>query len=520
MPPQTMGAPSSSEATDGQAPLVQILGVTKAFGGVQALRGVDLTVREGSIHALVGENGAGKSTLGRIISGVLQPDSGEMLVNGDTVKLRSPRDALEAGIATIEQEVALVPGLSVRENVLLGNEPRRLGFVKRRALRQRCDALLAQSGFSLKGSTLAGQLPLGAQQQVEIVRSLSRDARLVVMDEPTASLSEGETQALHRTIRGLAANGTSVLLVSHFLKEVLSLADTVTILRDGRLVRSGPAAAETEQSLILGMLGRSLESVFPAKNPVPDEAPPVLTARGVIAPGVRGISLNVAAGEILGLAGLGGSGRTELARALYGSVHLQGGEIRVRDQAVNKPSPRASLTRGLSMIPESRKDEGLLLGRSIMENITISILPQLASRGLIGPRAERRRTADVLQQLTIPHNRGSNKVANLSGGNQQKVLFARVLVGNPAVIIADEPTRGVDIGAKAAIYQLLSSLATRGIGILLISSEIEEIVGLAHRVMVLHQGRVAAELKGKDINEATILAAAFGNTTNTGDAAK
>jgi ABC-type sugar transport system ATPase subunit len=503
------GPPSRGDLVEDSPTVTRLIGVKKAFGGVQALRGVDLTVSKGSIHALVGENGAGKSTLGKIISGVIQPDEGDTLVNGDLVKLRSPRDALNVGIATIEQEVALVSRLSVRDNILLGNEPRRFGFVRRRELKRRCDALLADSGFGLDPSALAGKLSLGAQQQVEIVRALSRDAELVVMDEPTAALNEEETQTLHRAIRALAATGTSVLLVSHFLREVLSLADTVTVLRDGKVVRTGPAADETEDSLILAMLGRSLGSVFPSRQPPTSDAPAVLSARDLFAPGVRGVTIDVAPGEIVGLAGLGGSGRTELARALYGAAPIHNGEVRIGGDMVKTPGPRVSIDHGLRIIPESRKDEGLLLGRSITENITISTLPQISAHGLIRKGIERQRTAQIMAKLAIPGDRGSGKVSTLSGGNQQKVLFARLLMDKPVVIIADEPTRGVDIGAKAAIYQLLVSLAAEGIGILVISSEIEEIIGLAHRVVVLHQGRVSAELRGNAINEGSILAAAF-----------
>ena len=488
---------------------LQVVGVSKRFGSVQALQRVGFAIRPGTIHALVGENGAGKSTLGKIVAGVIQPDEGHVEVNGTPVWLRSPRDALEAGIATIEQEISLVPGLTVQENVFLGAEPRIAGVVHRRAMARRWEEARTKSGFNLQAGVRVQSLSLGAQQQVEILRALSRSADLIIMDEPTAALNEREATALHEAIRAVTARGAAVLIVTHFLKEVLALADVITVLREGQLVRTAPAAGETEASLIRAMLGRELSSVFPAKSPPPDANPVVLSGQGVVADGVDGVSVEVRAGEIVGLAGLDGSGRSELARAIYGDVPLHAGRVRVAGRDVGRPTPRRCLKHGVSMVPASRRDDGLFLTRSIAENTTVSSVADLARAGIVRRKTEARRIADVLRRLNVPTGRSRHPVSTLSGGNQQKVLFGRALLRDTVVLIADEPTRGVDIGAKAAIYQLLADLAERGVGILLISSEPEELIGLSHRILVLRRGQVSAELTGQAITEENVLTAAL-----------
>jgi rhamnose transport system ATP-binding protein len=494
---------------------VDIVGVSKSFGAVRAVDNVSFRIKPGTIHALIGENGAGKSTLGKIISGVLRPDGGHIAINGEALSMRSPRDALTAGIATIEQEISLVPALTVRDNVFLGAEPRVAGAVNRRELRRRWHTILDESGFRLAGGQLVSALSLGDRQQVEILRAVSRRADLIVMDEPTAALNEQQAHALHQTIRAVAARGASVLIVSHFIKEVLALADTVTILRDGQLVRTGPASAESEASLIRGMLGRDLSAVFPAKQLVPRSRQIVLHGRRIVAPGVNGVSIEVRAGEIVGLAGLDGSGRTELPRALYGDLVLKDGSVCIGDKSLARPTPRRSLAHGLSMIPASRRDDGLFLARPIAENASISSLGDFSRVGVVRRRPESERIADVLTRLDVPADRGRNPVSTLSGGNQQKVLFARTLLGKTVALIANEPTRGVDIGAKAAIYALLCSLAEEGVGVLLISSEPEELIGLCHRVLVMYQGQLSDELSGPSICEERILTAALTNVRNT-----
>jgi len=527
---------------------VELADISKSFGGVRALDEISLKIGQGSIHALVGENGAGKSTLGKILAGVITPDRGQLLIDGEPVTFHSPREAITRGIVLIAQELSIAPALSVAENVFLGTEPRRAGFVARRALRRRYDELAATAGFELSGDLPGRGLRTADQQKVEILRALCRDARLIVMDEPTAALSRPDTQRLHQVIRRLAAGGTTVVLVSHFLGEVAELADQVTILRDGRLVRTAPAAGETEETMLSSMLGRSVGTTFPAKRPVRSDAPVVLEARGLSAHGVRDVTLDVRAGEIVGLAGLVGSGRTELARALCRAQRVTAGTVTTAGEPLTarRPGgrrvlgsqwpargPHAALRAGLAMIPESRKEQGLLLGRPITENVSLASLARLSELGLVRRRTERRAVTSALGQVGVrvpglgpsrgvwarrhgrPGQQGRDPglaapVSTLSGGNQQKALFARILLRGPRVLIADEPTRGVDVGAKRALYELLTSLAADGLGVLLISSDAEEILGLAHRVLVMRAGRIAAEFRGQAMTEAAILGAAFG----------
>jgi simple sugar transport system ATP-binding protein/ribose transport system ATP-binding protein len=495
-----------------ERPYLELVDVARHFGGVQALRDVSLTVARGSVHALVGENGAGKSTLGRIVSGALAADAGTVLLDGREVSFRSPREALEHKVAAIAQEPSVVPHLTVAQNVFLGVEPREASFIRNRRLARAYAELAASAGFELPGAIPAGRLRTAEQQQVEILRALSRDAQLIVMDEPTAALGADETRHLHEIVRRLSAAGKTILLVSHFLREVLELADTVTVLRDGRIVKTAPTATQTEASLVEAMLGRPLTSTFPEKRPAPADAPAVLAVRDLRAPGVDGVSLELRGGEILGLAGLVGAGRTELARAVFGAARIESGHVELEGGRRLGRSPRRSLRAGLAMIPESRKDDGLLYLRSSLENATLSRLGELSTAAVVRGRRERRAGRDVLDRCGVRGASYSAPVAALSGGNQQKVLLARMLLCEPRVVIADEPTRGVDVGAKRAIYDFVAALAADGLGVLLISSELEEIVGLAHRVLVMRRGRIAAELTGDAIAESPILAAAFADT--------
>jgi rhamnose transport system ATP-binding protein len=488
---------------------VELASVSKHFGAVRALDAVSLSIARGSIHALVGENGAGKSTLGKIVAGVLAPDDGRLLLDGEPVALRSPREALERGVAMIAQEVNVVAQLTVEENVFLGAEPRGGGFIARRALRRRYEQLAEQAGLRLPATAPAGRLPPAEQQKVEILRALSRDAALIVMDEPTASLGAEETAQLHEIVRSLARAGRTVLLVSHFLREVLALADEVTVLRDGRVVKTAAAAEETEDSLIHAMLGRPLTAAFPPKHGAAADAPAVLTVRDLHAPRVDGVSFTVRAGEIVALAGLVGAGRTELARAVFGAERPTAGTVELAPGRTLSGGPRGRLRAGVAMIPESRTEDGLLLGRSVTENVSLASLEAVSRYGFVRRGAERRRTREALERWTVRAASPGSPVSSLSGGNQQKLLFARMLLCGPRVLVADEPTRGVDVGAKRAIYDLLVSLADEGLGVLLISSELEEVLGLAHRVLVMRAGRIVSELSGEQMTESAVLAAAF-----------
>jgi simple sugar transport system ATP-binding protein/ribose transport system ATP-binding protein len=505
-------APPVSPSREAE-PYLELLDVAKHFGGVQALDHVSLSVARGSVHALVGENGAGKSTLGRIVAGALGADGGAVVLDGEPVSFRSPREALEHGVAAIAQEPFVVPQLTVAENVFLGREPRTLGVLRRRRLDRAFAALVASAGFELAGGRPAGGLRTAEQQKVEILRALSRDARLIVMDEPSAALSAHETEQLHEILRSLVAAGKTIILISHFLREVLALADTVTVLRDGRVVRTSPAAAETESSLVEAMLGRPLTAAFPATRPPPPDAARVLTVRDLRAAGVDGVSFELRAGEILGIAGLVGAGRTELARALYGAARVEGGTVELAGAGSAGRDPRRSLDAGLAMIPESRKDEGLIFARSSTENATLSRLRALSSLGVVHRAAATAAAREILQRCDVRGAQYSAPVRALSGGNQQKVLFARTLLCAPRVLIADEPTRGVDVGAKRAIYDIVAGLAADGLGVIVISSELEEILGLSHRVLVMRRGRIVAELAAGEMTESAVLAAAFADET-------
>jgi rhamnose transport system ATP-binding protein len=484
--------------------------ISKSFGGTRALEAVSLRIKRGSIHALVGENGAGKSTLGKIIAGDLAPDRGRLLLNDAPVSFHSPRSAIASGIARIAQELSIVPGLSVAQNVFLGHEPRRSILLNRRELRRRYADLAGRAGLEVAGDASAGSLRTADQQKVEILRALGRDAELIVMDEPTAALARPDVLTLHEIIRRLARAGTTIVLVSHFLGEVLELADDVTVLRDGHVVMSSPAAGQTEESLLNAMLGRAVSTTFPARRPPPADAPVVLAVADLVAPGVRGVTFELRGGEILGLAGLVGAGRTELARAVLGATRSRGGRVSVAGSPLRGGTWRA-LRAGVAMIPESRKEQGLLLGRSVAENVSLSSLAELSQGCMVRPKAAQRAVGQILDRLDIRSSGQAAPAASLSGGNQQKLLFARTLLTSPRVLIADEPTRGVDVGAKRAIYELLASLAADGMGVLLISSDVEEVLGLAHRVLVMRAGQVTAELAGAAATEAAILAAAFGS---------
>ncbi|MBB4662166.1 simple sugar transport system ATP-binding protein/ribose transport system ATP-binding protein [Conexibacter arvalis] len=487
--------------------------MVKRYGGVHALRDVDVTIRRGEIHALVGENGAGKSTLGKILAGVVRPDGGTVSVGGRAVHYRAPHEAIRDGIAMIDQELALVPARSVLDNVFLGSEQHRAGVAKDRQARERFRALAARTGFDLDPDAPVGSLRVADQQKVEILRALARNAELIVMDEPTAPLTPDEAQRLHAIMRDLRDRGTTIVFVSHFLREVLALSDTITVLKDGRFVQSGPASEQTQDSLVLAMLGRSLDVAFPDPAPPADDAPVVLRARGLTRAGaIEGVDVTLRAGEIVGIAGLVGSGRTEVARALFGADRIDAGTIELDGRALRLRAPADAIRAGIAMLPESRKEQGLLMLRSVGENITLPHLRLVAGGGVVRRRGESARARELIERLGVKCDGADAPVASLSGGNQQKVALAKWLMKTPRVLIADEPTRGVDVGAKSAIYDLLRGLAAQGVAVLVISSELEEVLGLANRVLVMRRGRVAAELSSDEATDEKVLTAAFGTS--------
>jgi len=489
---------------------VRLVSIGKRYSGTKALDNVSVEVAGGTVHALVGANGAGKSTLGKIVGGVVRPDEGQLFVDGRPVRYASPREARIDGIATIAQELSPLPHMSVIENIFFGIEPRRYGLVQWRRLRAQYEELISQWGFELNPNAKVGALRTADKQKVEILRAVACDARVIVMDEPTSSLTSVEIKTLHRMIHSLRESGRTIVYVSHFLDEVLELADTVTVLRSGRLVRTAPVAGETEESLVAGMFGAAEEAEH-FEKPQGSTAPVVLDVSGLHRKGVLSdISLQIRAGEIVGLAGLVGSGRSELARAITGADPIDRGTIAVGGTARRIRSSADAMAAGLAFLPESRQDDGLFLELTLAANTTFADLGTVASRlGILRLALERGKTSSLLNMLSVEPPVPSAKAANLSGGNQQKVLFARWLFRNPRVLILDEPTRGVDVAARAAIHRLINNLAAEGTAVLLISSEIEEVLGLAHRVLVMRRGSITREF-GADPPLEAVMEAAFG----------
>ena len=488
---------------------IRLVSIGKRYAGTSALDDVSLEVKAGSVHALVGANGAGKSTLGKVIGGVVRPDDGEMFIDGRAVKYANPREARTDGIATIAQELALVPHMTVMENLFFGIEPSRFGMVSRRRMRKQYAELISRSGFELERDVAVGSLRTADQQKVEILRAVNSDARVIVMDEPTSSLTSVETEALHKMTRSLREQGKTIVYVSHFLDEVLELADTVTVMRNGHIVRTAPAREETEATLVAGMFGAAAEAEQFEKPP-PSTAPPMLEVRGLRRGTVlNDISLTVRTGEIVGLAGLVGSGRTELARAIAGADSIDGGVIVVDGKERRIRSPAHAIKAGIAFLTEERKKDGLFMELTLASNTTFADIAEVSARGLLRRGSERAKTRTLLESLSVDPPTPTAQAKSLSGGNQQKVVFARWLFCKPRILILDEPTRGVDVGARAAIHRLINDLAAEGAAVLLISSEIEEVLGLAHRVLVMRRGAITKEFAA-DPPLSDVMEAAFG----------
>ena len=492
------------------APVVSLRGISKRFGGTQALAAVDLDLYPGEVHSLVGENGAGKSTLGKIVAGVYSPDAGELTVDGGSVGRWDPVRAQRAGVVMIAQELALVPNLTVEQNVFLGIESATAG-VLRRDLTKRFRRLLQDADFELDPKARLGDLRIADQQKVEILRALARDARVIVMDEPTSSLTGHEINQLHDLIGRLCQQGRSIVYVSHFLDSVLEVSDRITVMRDGVRVRTSAASAETKQSMVQGMLGRELSVTFPPRRPpVPDSVAPLLELRGVsTSAGVESASLVVRPGEIVGLLGLVGSGRSEIARAAAGIDRATSGSIRFRGTERPSWNVRSAIAEGMVMVPEDRHAQGLVLERSVRENIALAFVSRMSRLGVISQSEEKTRVSALATALDMRPPRIDLPVGGLSGGNQQKALLGKWLLGDPALVVLDEPTRGVDIGAKATIYQLIVELAERGVGVLLISSEHEEVLALATRAYVVDRGTTAGEVDPSSLRVDELLAHLF-----------
>jgi ribose transport system ATP-binding protein len=489
-------------------PLLSMRGIVKQFPGVRALDGVDLDVAAGEVHCLLGQNGAGKSTLIKVLAGAHRPDAGEIVWAGEQVSFASPQAADAAGIATIHQELDLVPGLSVAENVVLGHEPSRWGFSRPRDAEDVTRALLRRLGHpEIPPGRELGRLSAAGQQVVSMARALARDARLIVMDEPSAVLDPEEVQNLFRVIRELTADGVAVVYISHRLEEIRQIGGRVTVLKDGRTVaRNLPARTTPTADVIRLMTGRTIEYVFPERAAPPSSDEVVLEVDGLARTAeFSGVSFTVRAGEVVGLAGLVGSGRSEILETVYGARKATAGTVRVRGRALRAGSVPAAVRAGMGLCPEERKSQGLLMAEPVYRNVSLPAMTRFARAGFMRQDAEVAAAGAVTAQLDVRPADGTRPVRTLSGGNQQKVVLARWLLQGCSVLLLDEPTRGVDVGARSEIYALVRRLAAQGVAIVLVSSEVPEVLGLADRVLVVREGQVVHEAPSAELDEGRVL---------------
>ena len=495
-------------------PILEARNVSKHFAGVRALDGVDFALRPGEGHALVGENGAGKSTLIKVLTGVHQPDGGDLLLAGASVRFARPLDAQSAGISTIYQEVNLVPLMSAAQNIYLGREPRNgVGLLDFATMQNQARELLSGYGIDIDVRRPLRTLGLGAQQMVALARAVSIDAKVVIMDEPTSSLEPREVATLFGVIARLRAQGIAIVYVSHRLDELYEVCERVTVLRDGRLVHTGDLTDTPRLELVSLMLGRSAAEVRSGVTEFSDQdrtrsAEPVITASSLSRKHqIEGVDLSVRPGEVLGLGGLLGAGRSETLKAVAGAMPIDTGSVSVAGRAVRSGSVPAAIRAGIVLLPEDRKAEGIIPSLSVRENIVLAALPRLSRFGFISRRKQDAVLDTMMRRLHIKASSPDQLVSELSGGNQQKVMIARWLVMSPKVLLLDEPTRGIDVGAKAEVQELVDELASEGLAIVLVSSELEEVLEGADRMLVLKDGAVVAELEGDDVNEERLMAA-------------
>jgi ribose transport system ATP-binding protein len=488
------------------AELLTMTGIVKSFPGVRALDGVDLEVRAGEVHCLLGQNGAGKSTLIKVLSGAHQPDSGEIVWRGEPIRFNSPVQALREGIATMYQELDLVPGLSVAENIFLGHEPARFGFNKRRATRVAATALLKRLGHAeISPQREVARLSAAGQQLVSMATALAFDARLIIMDEPTAALAADEVDNLFRIVGELTADGVAVVYISHRLEEIRRIGNRVTVFKDGVTVAAGLDASTPTSELVNLMSGRMVETVFPVREvSTADERREVLTVENLSRAGeFSDVSFSVHAGEILGIAGLVGAGRSELLETVFGARKADAGTVSVNGNRIRGVG--AAVAAGMGLAPEERKSQGLLLDASVATNVTLASLPAYSRAGFTDRGKELRDSRKTLQRLDLRPADPRLIMRTLSGGNQQKAVVARWLVRDCRVLLLDEPTRGVDVGARAELYRLIHELASAGVAVVLVSSEMPEVLGLADRVLVMRDGAVIADAPANELTEAKVL---------------
>jgi ribose transport system ATP-binding protein len=496
------------DTVDHRFPLLEVRGVTKAFAGVRALKGVDLSITAGEVHCILGQNGAGKSTLIKLLAGVYTPDEGEIIWQGEPITVSDPVAALDLGIATMYQELDVVDGLTVAENIFLGHEIASGGFINRRKAARLARDLLRRLGHGdLSPNREVGSLSAANKQIVSMARALSRDTRLIIMDEPSAVLDSEEVKNLFRVVRELTSAGIAVVYISHRLEEIRQIGDRISVIKDGRSTASGLAVADTPTSeLIRLMTGRDLENVFPPAPPLATDAPEVLTVTGLTVRGLfENVSFAVRAGEVVGLAGLVGSGRSEILEAVYGALKPSAGTVAIAGVALKPGSVRDAVNHDMGLSPEERKSQGLLLEEPVYRNVTLSTFARFARFSFLNERAERSAARAQIEALELRPADPDRPAGTLSGGNQQKILLARWLVHGTRVLLLDEPTRGVDVGARAEIYALIRKLSAAGTAIVIVSSEIEEVLGLADRVLIIAEGRVLATVAASEIDEHGVL---------------
>ncbi|GAB3998916.1 sugar ABC transporter ATP-binding protein [Spirosoma daeguense] len=486
--------------------ILQVSELTKTFSGVKALDKVQLAVRPGEVHALMGENGAGKSTLMKILIGLETPDSGEIRFEGDDLHTGHVRDVMKKGISMIHQEILVVPELTVAQNIFLGRERngRLFSWLNDRSLSQQAATLLAQMGVSISPDAPMKTLSVAQMQMVEIAKAISNDAKVIIMDEPTSALSDREVTTLFKIIRDLTAKGVAIIYISHKMDEIFTISDTITVLRDGTYIGTRPAAELDIDTLITMMVGRKIDSLFPASST--QRGKEVLSVNQLSRQGeFNDISFSAYAGEVLGLAGLMGAGRTEIARTIYGLDKPDAGEIYLNGERIVIKSPQEAIQRGIGYVSEDRKKLGFIPKLSVWQNITLSSLRQHAKGGLVQARSESEVARKTIADLKIKAASPEQSVVYLSGGNQQKVVIGKVLLSSPSLIILDEPTRGIDIGAKAEIYKLINQLKEKGIAVILISSELPELLGMSDRILVLAKGKLTATLSADEATQETIM---------------
>jgi ABC-type sugar transport system ATPase subunit len=499
----------------GSPVILRMTGISKRFPGVKALDNVQIELYKGEVHALMGENGAGKSTLMKILSGVYLPDSGMIEYKGKQVVWSNPLEARANGISVIHQELNISPNLTIGENILMGTKlpKNRFGMINWKEIHERADALLKSIGSDLNPRTLVSSLSVAQQQMVEIARSLSFKAEVLIMDEPTATLTDKEIDKLFGIINDLKQQGVAIVYISHRMDEIFKVSDRCTVLRDGQWIASMPIGDTNPERLVQLMVGRELKELFQRQDvqvSVQDKKP-ILEVKGISDKKiVKNVDLKVYPGEVVGLAGLVGAGRTELVRAIFGCTERTGGEIFIEGKKVNINSPVDAIANGIALVPESRKEQGLFLEMSVKENILMAVLRNFRKTGILQWNTINKRSQEYIQKLGIKVSSPDQKVVNLSGGNQQKVVLARWLSIQPKVLLLDEPTRGVDVGAKTEIHKIMHELAKTGLGILMISSELPEILGVSDRILVMHEGRIRANLSREEATQEKIMYYATG----------